>query len=157
MGRVVSSAAMVRHARRIQREGGRVVFTNGIFDLLHYGHVSYLQKARKLGDALFVGVNTDRSTRKLKGPTRPLMKAADRMGTLAALACVDYVTPFDQLTPAELIALIKPDVLAKGADYKVADIVGAGQVIAAGGKVARIPLLKGRSTTALVKKLKASQ
>lgn len=154
MGKVVTPDIMVRHARRIQREGGIVVFTNGIFDLLHFGHVSYLQKARQHGQALFVGVNTDGSTRRLKGRSRPLVRSADRMGTLAALACVDYVTHFDEDTPAELIARIKPDVLAKGADYKLADIVGARQVRAAGGKIARIKLLPGRSTTDLERRIR---
>jgi rfaE bifunctional protein nucleotidyltransferase chain/domain len=157
VGRVVSAATMVRHARRIQREGGRVVFTNGVFDLLHFGHVSYLQKARQHGSALFIGVNSDRSTRRLKGRTRPLVGAADRMGTLAALACVDFVTQFDEDTPAELMGRIKPDVLAKGADYKLADIVGAKEVVAAGGKIARIRLLKGRSTTALERRIRRSK
>ena len=154
MGKVVTPDTMVRHARRIQREGGIVVFTNGIFDLLHFGHVSYLQQARQHGEALFVGVNTDGSTRRLKGPSRPLVRAADRMGILAALACVDYVTHFDEDTPADLIRRIKPDVLAKGADYKLGDIVGAKQVKAAGGKIARIKLLPGRSTSDLERRIR---
>ncbi len=154
MGKVVTPDTMVRHARRIQREGGIVVFTNGIFDLLHFGHVSYLQQARQHGEALFVGVNTDGSTRRLKGPSRPLVRAADRMGILAALACVDYVTHFDEDTPADLIRRVKPDVLAKGADYKLGDIVGAKQVKAAGGKIARIKLLPGRSTSDLERRIR---
>jgi len=154
VGKVVTPDTMVRHARRIQREGGIVVFTNGIFDLLHFGHVSYLQQARQHGEALFVGVNTDGSTRRLKGPSRPLVRAADRMGILAALACVDYVTHFDEDTPADLIRRVKPDVLAKGADYKLGDIVGAKQVKAAGGKIARIKLLPGRSTSDLERRIR---
>lgn len=157
MGKVVTPDAMVRQARRIQRERGLVVFTNGVFDLLHFGHVSYLQKARRHGHALFVGINSDRSTRRLKGRTRPLAGIADRMGVLAALACVDYVTHFDEDTPAELIARIKPDVLTKGADYKVADIVGARQVKAAGGKVVRIRLLPGRSTSDLERRIRRTK
>ena len=157
MGKVVTPDAMVRHARRIQREGGLLVFTNGVFDLLHFGHVSYLQKAKQHGDALLIGVNSDRSTRRLKGRDRPLVTVADRMGTLAALACVDYVTHFDEDTPAELIRRIRPDVLAKGADYKVADIVGAKQVKAAGGKIARIRLLPGRSTSALERRIRRTK
>lgn len=154
MGRVATQAAFVRAARRIQRSGGRVVFTNGVFDLLHYGHVAYLQRARKLGDALFVAVNTDRSTRRLKGPTRPLVAQGDRMKTLAALAAVDYVTAFDEATPERLISTVRPDVLVKGADYRLRDIVGAAAVRSRGGRVARIPLLKGRSTSALVARIR---
>ncbi len=157
MGKVVTPDAMVRQARRIQRKGGLVVFTNGVFDLLHFGHVSYLQTARQHGHALFVGVNSDRSTRRLKGRTRPLTGVADRMGMLAALACVDYVTHFDEDTPEKLICRIKPDVLAKGSDYKVADIVGARQVKAAGGKVARIRMLPGRSTSDLERRIRKSR
>lgn len=154
MGCVVTPVAFARAARRLKRAGKRVVFTNGVFDLLHYGHVSYLQKARGLGDALFVGVNTDRSTRRLKGDGRPLNPLRDRMHVLAALACVDYVTFFDDSTPAALIIATYPDVLVKGADYKSHEIVGADVVRANGGRVARVPLLKGRSTTRLVQKIR---
>jgi len=154
MGRVLSRVAFVRAARKVQRGGGRVVFTNGVFDLLHYGHVAYLQRARKLGDALFVAVNTDRSTRCLKGPSRPLVTQSDRMRTLAALGCVDCVTAFDEATPEALIARVRPDVLVKGADYRLRSIVGADLVRSFGGRVARIPLLKGRSTSSLVAKIR---
>jgi D-beta-D-heptose 7-phosphate kinase/D-beta-D-heptose 1-phosphate adenosyltransferase len=154
VGRVVSRAAFAKAARRVQRSGGCVVFTNGVFDLLHYGHVDYLQRARRLGSALFVAVNTDRSTRKLKGAPRPLIPAADRTRILAALACVDYVTTFGEPTPAKIIAEVKPDVLAKGADYKLRDIVGADLVRRRGGRVARVPLSAGRSTSALLAKIR---
>jgi rfaE bifunctional protein nucleotidyltransferase chain/domain len=154
MGRVLSRTAFVRAARSVQRRGGRVVFTNGVFDLLHYGHVAYLERARRLGDALFVALNTDRSTRRLKGPTRPLVPERDRLRTLAALACVDCVTTFAEPTPEALIDETRPDVLVKGADYRLRDIVGAESVKARGGKVARIPLLKGRSTSALVARIR---
>lgn len=154
MGKVLARAAFVRAARKVQRSGGRVVFTNGVFDLLHYGHVAYLARARKLGDALFVAVNTDRSTRRLKGPERPLVPQADRMRTLAALECVDYVTAFNEATPEALIGEVRPDVLVKGADYRLKDIVGAETVRANGGSVARIPHVKGRSTSALVARIR---
>jgi rfaE bifunctional protein nucleotidyltransferase chain/domain len=154
VGHVVTRAAFAQAARRIQKSGGRVVFTNGVFDLLHYGHVAYLQKARRLGDALFVAVNTDASTRKLKGAPRPLVPATDRTRTLAALACVDYVTTFSESTPAKIISEVQPDVLAKGADYELRDIVGADFVRRRGGRVARVPLLKGRSTSDLLNKIR---
>lgn len=154
MGRALVRTAFVRAARKVQRAGGRVVFTNGVFDLLHYGHVAYLERARKLGDALFVAVNTDRSTRRLKGPARPLVPQRDRMLTLAALGCVDFVTAFDEATPGALIDEVRPDVLVKGADYRLKEIVGADAVKARGGRVARIALLKGRSTSALVAKIR---
>lgn len=156
MGKVVSNEAFVRAARGMQRRGGRVVFTNGIFDILHYGHVSYLQKARRLGDMLLVAVNTDRSTRRLKGPSRPLVPAADRVRVLAALECVDFVTAFDTDTPEQLMKRVQPDVLVKGADYKLNEILGGKEVKARGGRVVRIPLSKGRSTTNLVKKIRKS-
>ena len=154
MGRVVTPAVFMRAARRLKKAGKRVVFTNGVFDLLHFGHVSYLQKARRLGDALFVGINTDRSTRRLKGDGRPLNSLRDRMHVLAALECVDYVTFFDDATPAALIVATTPDVLVKGSDYRVHEIVGADVVRAHGGRVARVPLLKGRSTSKLVQKIR---
>jgi D-beta-D-heptose 7-phosphate kinase/D-beta-D-heptose 1-phosphate adenosyltransferase len=154
MGRVLAPTAFLRAARTVQRSGGRVVFTNGVFDLLHYGHVAYLERARRLGDALFVAVNTDRSTRLLKGATRPLVPQQDRLRTLAALGCVDFVTAFDEATPEALIAKVRPDVLVKGADYRLREIVGADAVRSWGGKVARVPLLKGRSTSALVARIR---
>jgi D-beta-D-heptose 7-phosphate kinase/D-beta-D-heptose 1-phosphate adenosyltransferase len=156
MGRVVSAEAFVRAARRIQRDGGAVVFTNGVFDLLHYGHVAYLQKARRLGRALFVGVNSDSSVRRLKGPARPLVSVSDRMRMLAALECVDWVTSFSEDTPERLIERVEPDVLVKGADYRQAEIVGAQRVKTRGGRVVRIPLSRGRSTSRLVERIKKS-
>lgn len=154
MGRVVTPTAFARAAKRLKHAGKRVAFTNGVFDILHFGHVSYLQKARRLGDALFVGVNTDRSARRLKGDGRPLNPLRDRMHILAALECVDYVTSFDDATPAALVIATSPDILVKGADYKSHEIVGADVVKARGGRVARIPLLKGRSTSRLVQKIR---
>jgi len=156
MDRVVTRAGLIRAARKAQRRGERVVFTNGVFDLLHYGHVAYLQKARRLGDALFVGVNSDASVRRLKGASRPLVPLSDRMHLLAALECVDLVTSFGEDTPQQLIEQVRPDILAKGADYRQKDIVGAPGVKARGGRVVRIQLSKGRSTSKLVEKIKGS-
>jgi len=135
--------------------GGRLVFTNGVFDLLHAGHAAYLADARSHGDALLVGVNSDASARRLgKGAERPLMPQEDRAYLLLALRSVDAVVFFDEDTPLELVRALQPDVLAKGADYTVEQIVGAREVLAAGGRVERIPLLPGRSTTALVERLR---
>ena len=137
---------------------GPLVFTNGVFDLLHRGHVAYLAAARAEGAALIVGVNTDASARRLaKGPGRPVNSARDRAYVLAGLASVDAVTLFDEDTPRELIAALGPDVLAKGADYALADIVGADLVTARGGRVVRVPLEEGLSTTTLIEKAKRGE
>ncbi|HSM36098.1 MAG TPA: D-glycero-beta-D-manno-heptose 1-phosphate adenylyltransferase [Longimicrobiales bacterium] len=131
----------------------RVVFTNGCFDLLHRGHVEYLHGARALGDALVVGLNTDASVRRLKGARRPLVVQEDRALVLAALASVDAVVLFDEDTPRALIAALAPDVLVKGGDYAPEEIVGREEVEAAGGTVRVLPLVKGRSTSALIERL----
>ncbi|QAT16912.1 ADP-heptose synthase / D-glycero-beta-D-manno-heptose 7-phosphate kinase [Candidatus Velamenicoccus archaeovorus] len=132
----------------------KVVFTNGCFDILHYGHVAYLEKAKTLGDILIVGLNSDVSVRRLKGKKRPVNDETDRAHVLAALACVDYVVLFRQDTPLELIRALKPDVLAKGGDWNVSRIVGAEEVLADGGKVCVIPYIKNRSTTAIIEKIR---
>jgi D-beta-D-heptose 7-phosphate kinase/D-beta-D-heptose 1-phosphate adenosyltransferase len=132
---------------------GRVVFTNGVFDLLHPGHVDVLTAARALGDALVVGLNADASVRRLKGPTRPVRSEAERAYVLAALACVDCVVVFGEDTPLDLIRRVQPDVLVKGGDYTEATIVGAPDVRARGGDVVVIPLTPGHSTTATIAKL----
>ena len=132
------------------------VFTNGVFDLLHRGHVTYLEQARGLGAALVVAVNTDRSVRSLsKGADRPLIPLHDRMAMLAALGCVDLVVPFDDETPLRLIVACQPDILVKGGDYDAATTVGASEVIAAGGRFVAIPFRYDRSTTALVAKIRS--
>ena len=132
---------------------GRVVFTNGVFDILHRGHVEYLYAARALGDALVVGLNTDASTRRLgKGADRPINGEEDRAMVLAGLGCVDAVTLFDEDTPRELIVALQPDVLVKGGDYTVETVAGADEVIAAGGRVEIIPLVPGRSTTSIIER-----
>lgn len=133
---------------------GRVVFTNGVFDLLHPGHVDVLVAARRCGDALVVGLNGDASVRRLKGPTRPIRTEAERAYVLAALAVVDAVVVFDQDTPLELIRLLQPDVLVKGGDYTEATIVGAPDVRARGGDVVVVPLTPGHSTTATIARLR---
>ena len=133
---------------------GRVVFTNGVFDLLHPGHVDVLLGARRHGEALVVGVNSDESVRRLKGPERPIRSAAERCYVLAALESVDAVVVFDQDTPRELITLLRPDVLVKGGDYTEATIVGADEVRERGGDVIVIPLTPGHSTTSTIERLR---
>ncbi len=132
-----------------------LVFTNGCFDILHRGHVSYLEEAAQLGNSLLVAVNSDASVRSLnKGSDRPVNPLADRLALLAALQSVDFVIPFDAETPLQLIRLIKPDILVKGGDWPVKDIVGAAEVIQAGGEVHSIPFRYQRSTTDLIKKIR---
>jgi len=133
---------------------GRVVFTNGCFDLLHRGHVEYLYAARSLGETLVVGLNSDRSVRRLKGHDRPLVSEEDRAIILAGLACVDAVTLFDDDTPRDLIAALLPDVLVKGGDYAAEDVIGGREVESAGGSIRIIPFLDGRSTTGLVRRIR---
>lgn len=148
--RTLADAAQWREGQR-----GPVVFTNGVFDLLHVGHVSLLEAARAEGGALVVGVNSDASVRGLeKGADRPIVPERERARLLAALACVDCVVLFDEETPLVLIERLRPDVLVKGADYARAAIVGADQVEAWGGRVVRVPLVPGASTTALLARLR---
>lgn len=137
----------------LRRKGKRIVFTNGCFDILHVGHVEYLKKAASLGDLLVVGLNSDRSVRAIKGKDRPINKAKDRARVLSALSFVDYITVFNELTPEKLIIMLKPDVLVKGGDWKVRDIVGSDFVRSYGGRVVSVPFIKGYSTTSLIKKL----
>lgn len=139
------------------RQTGRLVFTNGVFDLLHPGHVELLERARAEGDRLVVGVNGDASVRRLgKGTERPIVPEASRARVLAGLAAVDCVVLFDEDTPLQLITALGPDVLVKGADYTLDTIVGADVVTARGGKVVRVPLVSGFSTTSIVERLRAS-
>ncbi|HJS44381.1 MAG TPA: D-glycero-beta-D-manno-heptose 1-phosphate adenylyltransferase [Gemmatimonadales bacterium] len=138
-----------------RRTQGRVVFTNGVFDLLHTGHVTLLEAARAEGDALVVGVNRDGSARRLgKGPDRPVVPEAERARVIAALAAVDCVVLFDEDTPLALIQRLRPDVLVKGADYAIDAIVGAKEVEGWGGRVVRVPLVKDKSTTTLLQRLR---
>ncbi|HCM42167.1 MAG TPA: D-glycero-beta-D-manno-heptose 1-phosphate adenylyltransferase [Candidatus Omnitrophica bacterium] len=151
--KIISRAQLPALRRRFLKLHKKIVFTNGTFDILHRGHVSYLEKARAAGDLLVVGVNSDSSVRSYKGPGRPVNPEKDRLFVLAALQCVDYVVLFSDSTPFNLIMKMKPDVLAKGADWKLKDIVGAPEVMSWGGKVKRIQFVKGRSSTKVINKL----
>ncbi|TVQ85824.1 MAG: D-glycero-beta-D-manno-heptose-7-phosphate kinase [Chromatiaceae bacterium] len=148
---------LLTRMRDWRARGERIVFTNGCFDLLHVGHVTYLERARRHGQRLVVGLNSDRSVRALKGPQRPLIGAADRARVLAALAAVDAVVLFDSDTPLDLIAAIRPDVLAKGADYREEEVVGAREVRAWGGQVVLVPLVPERSTSGIIRDLQGGQ
>ncbi len=153
MKRVVSLKDMIAIRRRLKRKGRKVVFTNGVFDILHAGHVALLEKAASYGDILIVGLNSDASVKRLKGESRPVVPFRDRAKVLASLRVVDYVVGFSQDTPLNIITKLLPDVLVKGADYKLTEIVGAECVKAAGGKVVRVRLLKGRSTSRILDSL----
>ncbi len=156
--KLVTRGAAARWVRQQQAQGHRVVFTNGCFDLLHPGHVAYLEQARSLAEALIVGVNTDASARRLdKGQGRPLTPESDRARVLAALACIDRVVLFDEDTPLELITLLGPDVLVKGGDYQLSEIVGRAEVEARGGQVLTLPFVPGYSTTALLQRLREGE
>jgi len=139
--------------RTLHRQGSKIVFTNGCFDLLHAGHIHYLEEAKKLGDILIVAVNSDASVRKIKGPCRPLVGQKDRLRIVAALMSVDYVCLFSEATPIKVIRALRPDVLVKGADWKGKGIVGSEFVRSYGGKVATLKFIKGRSTTRLINKI----
>lgn len=153
MGIVVTQSKMANIRRSLRKQRKIVVFTNGCFDIIHRGHIEYLAAAKKLGDILIIGLNSDRSVRKLKGPNRPVVKMPDRAIILSHLDMVDYVVEFGTLTPKTLIAKLLPDILVKGGDYQPDNIVGAKEVRAAGGKVVTIPLVKGRSTTIIISKI----
>lgn len=137
----------------LRRKKRTVVFTNGCFDVIHAGHVTYLKKAKAMGDVLVVGLNSDSSVRRLKGDSRPINKAADRAGVLSALSAVDYITIFDEDTPETLIRAVKPDILVKGGDWKITGIAGSSYVQSYGGRVRRVPFVIGYSTTALIKNI----
>ena len=145
---------MLTERARLRNEGARLVFTNGVFDLLHVGHVRYLAQARALGDALVVAINSDRTVRELKGPDRPVFDQAERAEILAALRQVDYVVVFDDVSPRTLIAQLLPDVLVKGGDYQLDQIHGREEVEAAGGKVVALPFVDGASTSTLIERMK---
>lgn len=157
MGQFVTLEELLPIRRRLKDEGKRVVFTNGCFDLLHRGHVEYLAKARGLGDVLIVGMNADDSVRRLKGPGRPIVGLEDRAIVLAGLASVDYVCLFTEDTPLNLIKTLVPDVLVKGADWKVDDVAGKDIVEQSGGSVQTIDFLPNRSTTRLIESIRSRQ
>ncbi len=140
-----------------QKEGQKIVFTNGCFDLLHPGHVAYLHDARMLGNRLIIGLNDDDSIRRLKGDSRPINNLHDRAAMLFALKPVDLVTPFSEDTPLKLILGLKPDILVKGGDYHPSNIVGASEVLGWGGEVKVIPFLEGYSSTRLIEKIRQAE
>jgi len=150
---VLSAPAAVEFAHELRRARKRVVFTNGVFDLLHPGHVRYLQAARQQGDALILGLNSDRSVRANKGPGRPITSEAERAEILGALECVDAVVVFDEETPDALVRMLQPDVLVKGADWAEDAIVGRDTVELRGGRVIRMPIEQGWSTSAIIEKI----
>ncbi len=143
---------LVQVIRRLRRQGKRIAFTNGCFDLLHVGHLDYLERTKRLADILIVGLNTDASVRRLKGLGRPVLPEKERARMVAALKPVDYVAFFSEPTPIRLIRSIRPDVLAKGADWKGKGVVGEPEVKSWGGKVVLLPFLKGHSTTDLIRR-----
>jgi D-beta-D-heptose 7-phosphate kinase/D-beta-D-heptose 1-phosphate adenosyltransferase len=141
---------LLKIAKDLKAKGKRIVFTNGCFDLLHIGHVRYLEEAKTLGDVLVVGVNSDTSVRKLKGPKRPILPEEERTEVLSGLGCVDYVTLFDEIDPLKLITSLRPDVLVKGGDWTKEQIVGRDEVERSGGEVFVIPFVKRASTSNLI-------
>ncbi len=151
---IFSREEIEKIARKLRNEGKKIVFTNGCFDIIHAGHVKYLTKAKSRGDVLIVGLNSDESVKRLKGEGRPINDERDRAVVLSALKPVDYVSVFDEDTPLELIKAVKPDVLAKGADYKEEEVVGADFVKSRGGEVALIEYEEGKSTTKTIEKIK---
>ena len=153
MGVVVTRAELVQVREKLKREGRKIVFTNGCFDIVHRGHVEYLTKAKALGDVLLIGMNTDASVKRLKGTTRPIVCQDDRAFVLSAFSAVDYVCLFDEETPYDLIKAVKPDVLVKGSDWAIDSIVGKDIVEEAGGMVQTIDFVPHRSTTDIIKKI----
>ncbi len=153
MAGLIKRSEVESFIKRLRRTNRKIVFTNGVFDVLHRGHVDYLAKAKSFGDILIVGLNSDTSVRRLKGPKRPLQKQSDRAAILLALRAVDFVVIFGEDTPEKLIRQVRPDLLVKGADYKISDIIGADFVQSSGGGVRRVRLSRDRSSTNLIKKL----
>jgi len=154
--KILSRTDAVSAVRRAQRRGERVVFTNGCFDLLHVGHVRSLEQARGLGEHLVVALNSDASVRRIKGPSRPIVRARERAEVLAALGCVDWVVIFGEDTPLRLIRALRPDVLAKGGDWSLATIVGREDVLGWGGSVRRLREIPGVRTTEIARRIRES-
>jgi rfaE bifunctional protein nucleotidyltransferase chain/domain len=152
--RILSLEELLDERKRLRSRGQRLVFTNGVFDLLHVGHIRYLAAAKELGDTLVVAINSDRSVRELKGDSRPLVNEKERAEVLAALRHVDYVSVFDDVSPRSLIAAILPDVLVKGGDYGLDEIHGREEVEAAGGKVVALPFVPGASTSEIIARMR---
>lgn len=155
--KIVSKEAAQKQVQTWKDQGEKIVFTNGCFDLLHVGHVDYLEKAQALGTKLVLGLNADASVQRIKGPTRPISNNESRSRVIAALGFVDLVIFFDEPTPLNLIKAVMPDILVKGDDYKAEDIVGYKEVIENGGEVLTVSLVKGYSTSALIKKIKSEE
>ncbi len=153
-GKLLSHEDLLRERGRLRAQGMSLVFTNGVFDLIHVGHVRYLAQARALGDALVVAINSDACVRELKGDDRPIVTELERAEVLAALRQVTYVTIFDDLSPRSLIAAVLPDVLVKGGDYGLDEIHGREEVEAAGGRVVSLPFIEGASTTQIVERMR---
>jgi rfaE bifunctional protein nucleotidyltransferase chain/domain len=152
--KILTQEELLAERARLRSVGKRLVFTNGVFDLIHMGHVRYLARARTLGDALIVAINSDCSVRELKGTGRPVVSEDERAEIIAALRQVSYVTIFDDVSPRSLIASVLPDVLVKGGDYGLDEIHGREEVEAAGGKVVSLPFITGASTTAIIERMK---
>lgn len=153
MGKIFKINELVKFREKAKIEGRKVVFTNGCFDILHRGHVELLEKAKRFGDFLIVALNSDSSMKKIKGDKRPILDENDRAYILASLKCVDAVCLFDEETPAEIIDKLKPDILVKGGDYKINEIVGRESVYNIGGEVVIIPLVEGKSTKEIIEKI----
>ena len=151
--KILDRETLQEKVKALQRKGHRTVFTNGCFDILHVGHLRYLTAARQEGELLVVGLNSDRSVAEIKGPRRPIVPEQQRAEILSGLSCIDFITLFDEPDPFNLIQLIHPDVLVKGDDWPEDQIIGADIVKADGGKVVRVPLVKGNSTTAIIDKI----
>jgi len=155
--KILSRAELLTERARLRKAGRRLVFTNGVFDILHIGHVRYLEQARTLGDALIVAINSDRTAGELKGDGRPLINENERAEILAALRSVNYVTIFDDVSPRSLIAQLLPDVLVKGGDYALNEIHGRKEVEAAGGRVVSLPFVEGASTSGIIERMKEAR
>jgi len=151
--KITTLARLKRKVRRLKQKGKRIVFTNGCFDILHYGHIKYLADAKAKGDYLVVAVNSDESIKRIKGNKRPIIRQADRLKTVAALASVDFAVLFREDNPLKVIEALKPDILIKGSDWSKKNIVGASLVESYGGKILTVNLVKGRSTSAIIKKI----
>lgn len=156
INKIQSLAGLKRIRASLKERGKRIVFTNGCFDLIHGGHVHLFEEAKKLGDVVVVAVNDDRSIRTIKGPTRPIFPLAERLEILAAFASIDYLVSFSEETPRKVISTLLPDVLVKGADWKMDEVVGRKEVEEAGGKVVRVSLREGMSTTSLLERILAA-
>ncbi|MBW6485918.1 MAG: D-glycero-beta-D-manno-heptose 1-phosphate adenylyltransferase [Syntrophobacterales bacterium] len=153
MKNILSREELRETVERLRKKGGKIVFTNGCFDILHAGHVRYLKQAKAAGDILVLGLNSDSSVRKIKGEKRPIVPQEERAEVVASLRSVDYVTIFEETTPLKLIELLKPDVLVKGADWSEKDIAGRDSVLSWGGRIELIPVVEGASTTNIIGKI----